>query len=118
MMSAKTGLRRLIRTVTPGALVFVLLTAPAVAQKQGGTATLGLELDIPGFDPLKVGVYDTAARSAAALMFDTLTRLDDEGRRSRSSRNHGPRRKTSRSGPSNCNLASNSPTARRSMRKP
>lgn len=78
-MSAKTGLRRLIRTITPGALVFVLLTAPAVAQKQGGTATLGLELDIPGFDPLKVGVYDTAARSAAALIFDTLNRLDDEG---------------------------------------
>jgi len=57
----------------------VLLAVPAAAQKQGGTATLGLELDIPGFDPLKVGVYDTAATSAAALMFDTLTRLDDEG---------------------------------------
>ena len=58
-------------------LGLVLLAAPAAAQKQGGTATLGLELDIPGFDPLKVGVYDTAARSAAALMFDTLTRLDE-----------------------------------------
>jgi 4-phytase/acid phosphatase/peptide/nickel transport system substrate-binding protein len=79
MMSAKTGLCRLIRTITAGALGLVLVAASATAQKQGGTATLGLELDIPGFDPLKVGVYDTAARSAAALLFDTLTRLDEEG---------------------------------------
>ena len=43
------------------ALSLVLLAAPAAAQKQGGTATLGLELDIPGLDQLKVGVYDTAA---------------------------------------------------------
>jgi 4-phytase/acid phosphatase/peptide/nickel transport system substrate-binding protein len=65
--------------IAAAVLVLVLLAGPAAAQKQGGTATLGLELDIPGFDPLKVGVYDTAATSAAALMFDTLTRLDDEG---------------------------------------
>jgi len=32
-----------------------LLAAPTLAQRQGGTATLGLETDIPGFDPLKVG---------------------------------------------------------------
>ncbi len=38
-----------------------LLGGPALAQKSGGTATVGLELDIPGFDPLKVGVFDTAA---------------------------------------------------------
>jgi len=36
-------------------------------QKQGGTLTVGLELDIPGFDPLKVGVYDTAANIAAVF---------------------------------------------------
>ena len=113
-MSVKTGLRRLIRTVTPGAFVFVLIAVPAAAQRQGGTATLGLELDIPGFDPLKVGVYDTAARSAAALLFDSLTRLDDEGaRHNPSSRNLGLPRKTSGSGPSNCSPGSNSPTARR-----
>jgi 4-phytase/acid phosphatase/peptide/nickel transport system substrate-binding protein len=51
----------------------------ASAQKQGGSITVGLELDIPGFDPLKVGVYDTAALTAAALLFDTLTYLDDKG---------------------------------------
>src|SRR5262245_44653518 len=52
---------------------------PASAQKQGGTITVGLELDISGFDPLKVGVYDTAALTAAAALFDTLTYLDDKG---------------------------------------
>ena len=31
-------------------------TCPASAQKQGGTVTVGQELDIPGFDALKVGV--------------------------------------------------------------
>src|SRR5207237_439602 len=40
----------------------------------------GLELDIPGLDPLKVGVYDTAAEMAASLIFDTLTTLDDNGK--------------------------------------
>ena len=34
----------------------VLAAGPAMAQKQGGTLTVGLELDIPGFDGLKVGV--------------------------------------------------------------
>jgi len=58
----------------------VLATGPAAAQKQGGSITVGLELDIPGFDPLKVGVFDTAALSAAALIFDTLVALDDAGK--------------------------------------
>ena len=53
--------------------------AAVAAPKQGGTLNFGVELDIPGFDPLKVGVYDTAAASAAALLFDTLTYLDPEG---------------------------------------
>jgi peptide/nickel transport system substrate-binding protein len=57
-----------------------LLTSPAGAQKQGGSITMGLELDIPGFDPLKVGVFDTAAGTAAAAIFDTLTYLDDNGK--------------------------------------
>jgi peptide/nickel transport system substrate-binding protein len=42
--------------------------------------TVGLELDIPGFDPLKVGVYDTAALTASSAMFETLTYLDANGK--------------------------------------
>lgn len=61
------------------ALGLLLLAGPAEAQKAGGSITVGLELDIPGFDPLKVGVFDTAAETAAAAIFDTMTYLDAEG---------------------------------------
>jgi 4-phytase/acid phosphatase/peptide/nickel transport system substrate-binding protein len=57
-----------------------LSAMPAAAQKAGGSITVGLELDIPGFDPLKVGVYDTSAETAAAAIFDTLVALDDNGK--------------------------------------
>ncbi|MFX9208860.1 hypothetical protein ABTN67_21105, partial [Acinetobacter baumannii] len=53
-------------------LAAATFAAPAHAQKPGGTLTVGQELDIPGFDPLKVGVYDTSANTAAAAIFDTL----------------------------------------------
>jgi len=56
-----------------------LSASPASAQKPGGSITFGLELDIPGFDPLKVGVFDTSAGSAGAAIFDTLTSLDEKG---------------------------------------
>ena len=56
-----------------------MFAGAAHAQKQGGSITVGLELDIPGFDPLKVGVFDTSAETAAAAIFDTLTTLDDKG---------------------------------------
>jgi peptide/nickel transport system substrate-binding protein len=56
-----------------------LIATPASAQKQGGSITFGLELDIAGFDPLKVGVFDTASFTAAAAIFDTLVALDDKG---------------------------------------
>ena len=52
-----------------------LVVSPAIAQKQGGSITVGLELDIPGFDPLKVGVFDTAALTAAAAAGDGLISL-------------------------------------------
>ncbi|MCC8938261.1 ABC transporter substrate-binding protein [Bradyrhizobium sp. Arg68] len=55
------------------------VAAPASAQKSGGSLTVGQELDIPGFDPLKVGVYDTSANTAAAAIFDTLATLNDKG---------------------------------------
>jgi peptide/nickel transport system substrate-binding protein len=58
----------------------VLAAGPAMAQKQGGTLTVGLELDIPGFDPLKVGVYDTAANIAASLILETLAGPDENGK--------------------------------------
>ena len=57
-----------------------LSAMPANAQKAGGSITVGLELDIPGFDPLKVGVYDTAALTASSAIFDTLTTLDANGK--------------------------------------
>jgi len=71
--------RAILHTSLGAALGALLFAVPAAAQKQGGTMTVGLETDIPGFDPLKVGVYDTAAETAAAALFDTLTTLDDEG---------------------------------------
>ncbi|MGY4446360.1 peptide/nickel transport system substrate-binding protein [Bradyrhizobium sp. i1.3.1] len=60
---------------------FTLLppAGPAQAQKAGGSITVGQELEITGFDPLKVGVYDTSTFTAAAAIFDTLTTLDDKG---------------------------------------
>ncbi len=60
--------------------VFAAAASPALAQKKGGSLTVGVELDIPGFDPLKVGVYDTSANMAAALMLETLTGLGDDGK--------------------------------------
>lgn len=76
MTNAAAAARRLapIFLVTAFALI-----QPAHAQKPGGSITVGQELDIPGFDPLKVGVYDTSGFTAAASIFDTLTTLDDKG---------------------------------------
>jgi 4-phytase/acid phosphatase/peptide/nickel transport system substrate-binding protein len=61
-------------------LAAVCFCAPAAAQKQGGTITVGLELDVAGFDPLKVGVYDTSGFMVAATLFDTLTGRDAQGK--------------------------------------
>ena len=71
--------RAATRVIFNAALGVALLASPALAQKPGGSITVGLELDIPGFDPLKVGVYDTAALTAAAAIFDTLVYLDEKG---------------------------------------
>ena len=56
------------------------LAMPASGQTRGGSATIGIEQDIAGFDPLIVGVYDTGQEAAAVLMLETLTRLDDAGK--------------------------------------
>jgi len=62
------------------AVVIPIFGNPALAQKQGGSINLGVELDIPGFDPIKVGVFDTSAQMAASLIFDTLTTIDESGK--------------------------------------
>ena len=72
-------LSEIARTALAVVASLLVAAGTAGAQKQGGSITVGQELDIPGFDPLKVGVYDTSAQSAAALIFDTLTYLDDKG---------------------------------------
>jgi 4-phytase/acid phosphatase/peptide/nickel transport system substrate-binding protein len=78
-MKSRFRSRAVARTILGMAAGVSLLVSPALAQKQGGSITVGLELDIPGFDPLKVGVYDTAALTAAAAIFDTLVSLDGKG---------------------------------------
>jgi peptide/nickel transport system substrate-binding protein len=78
-MKAEFRSRALALTILGAATGVALFASPAVAQKQGGSITVGLELDIAGFDPLKVGVFDTASFTAAAAIFDTLTTLDDKG---------------------------------------
>jgi peptide/nickel transport system substrate-binding protein len=79
IMKAESRSRVLAQTIFSAAVGVSLLASPAFAQKRGGSITVGLELDIPGFDPLKVGVFDTAALTAAAAIFDTLSYLDDKG---------------------------------------
>ncbi|MFZ2160395.1 MAG: ABC transporter substrate-binding protein, partial [Bradyrhizobium sp.] len=78
-MTAAIRARALAQIFHVAVFGIALAASPASAQKQGGSITMGLELDIPGFDPLKVGVFDTAAGTAAAAIFDTLTYLDDKG---------------------------------------
>src|SRR5678815_2522306 len=73
-------MKAIVRTLALAASAAALAAGPALAQKKGGTLTVGLELDIPGFDPLKVGVYDTAANIAASVLLETLVKLDDNGK--------------------------------------
>ncbi len=78
-MKAVSRARAFAQVSLVAAFGVALLAGPASAQKQGGSITMGLELDIAGFDILKVGVFDTAALTAASALFDTLTTLDDKG---------------------------------------
>src|SRR5882762_2855531 len=79
-MTAAIRSRKTAQIFLVAAFGAALFAGPASAQKQGGSITVGLEADIPGFDPLKVGVFDTAAETAAAAIFDTLVYLDDKGK--------------------------------------
>jgi peptide/nickel transport system substrate-binding protein len=78
-MTKRTCLNAILRTALAAGASLLMAAGTAQAQKQGGGITVGQELDIPGFDPLKVGVFDTSAQIAAALIFDTLTYLDEKG---------------------------------------
>ena len=69
---APTRARKLAPIFLVTAFAAGVLASPASAQKPGGSITVGQELDISGFDPLKVGVFDTSANTAAAAIFDTL----------------------------------------------
>src|SRR5260370_8796606 len=77
-MKAARLWRKLAPTFVIATSTIAMSASISWAQKQGGSITMGLELDIPGFDPLKVGVFDTAAQTAAAAIFDTLTYLDEK----------------------------------------
>jgi 4-phytase/acid phosphatase/peptide/nickel transport system substrate-binding protein len=77
-MTAAVHFNALARIFLVAGFAVSLSAVPASAQKKGGSITVGLELDIPGFDPLKVGVFDTAALTAASALFETLTYLDDK----------------------------------------
>ena len=85
-MTAAIRSRKFAQIFLGAAFGVATLAGAAHAQKQGGSITVGLELDIPGFDPLKVGVYDTSAETAAAAIFDTLTTLDEKGERAAEAR--------------------------------
>jgi 4-phytase/acid phosphatase/peptide/nickel transport system substrate-binding protein len=69
-----------LRPVLTAAIAASMFVGPALAQKAGGSITVALELEVPGFDPIKVGVFDTAAQMASSLIFDTLTTIDDSGK--------------------------------------
>ena len=60
-MKAAIRLSALARIFLVAGFGAALSAMPANAQKPGGSITFGLELDIPGFDPLKVGVFDTSS---------------------------------------------------------
>ena len=79
MTNVAVAARRLAPIFLATAFAVLPMGQPAQAQKAGGSIIVGQELDIPGFDPLKVGVYDTSANTAAASIFDTLVALDEKG---------------------------------------
>jgi len=56
----RTCLISIAQTLVAAGASLLIAAGTADAQKQGGSITVGQELDIPGFDPLKVGVYDTS----------------------------------------------------------
>ena len=68
------------RLLACAASLMLALAHGGIAQTRGGKVTLAVEQDIAGFDPLIVGVYDTGQEATAALIFETLTKLDDNAK--------------------------------------
>lgn len=79
MMSASRR-RGALYSIAVALLIAGGLALPVAAQTRGGSATLGVEQDIAGFDPLIVGVFDTGQEAMASLVFETLTKLDDNAK--------------------------------------
>lgn len=79
-MTTASRRRGTLFSIAVAAVISAGLAVPAPAQTRGGSATLGVEQDIAGFDPLIVGVFDTGQEAMAALVFETLTKLDDNAK--------------------------------------
>ena len=61
-------------------LLALLCATPSLAQKRGGSLVVALEADVPGFDPLTVGIYGPPTVDVATALFETLTGLDEAGK--------------------------------------
>jgi peptide/nickel transport system substrate-binding protein len=73
--------KRRLHVLALGAIAALALTmSSAGAQTRGGTVKFGIGEDIAGFDPITVGAYGPGTASASALIFNTLTKLDDNGK--------------------------------------
>ncbi|MBJ6723591.1 ABC transporter substrate-binding protein [Geomesophilobacter sediminis] len=59
--------------------VMVWAALGGAAERPGGTLTVAIEEDFRGFDPIKVGVLYTSARSAAVAVEERLFDLDPKG---------------------------------------
>jgi peptide/nickel transport system substrate-binding protein len=80
MDCTKRGQGRLHALALGAIAALALAITPAGAQTRGGTVKFGVGEDIAGFDPVTVGAYGPATASASALLFNTLTKLDDNGK--------------------------------------
>ena len=64
------------RILLAGVTAVALSAGAAQAQK---TLIIGLETDLAGFDPLKAHVLGISANTAAVLIMERMTELDDDG---------------------------------------
>jgi peptide/nickel transport system substrate-binding protein len=67
----------LVVAVVFGAVSITPLSALAVEPSKGGTLTIALEADFPGFDPLSMGSF--VDRMVAMSFYEMLMELDEQG---------------------------------------